>query len=128
VANPLKDAWTSVKAAARTASRTLLGDGSSVDASLRVAAAAESAQGLAKGRQVNLFTEGWSAISGTTRVPRYQFGITFVWTDNAGVDHQCQQMMIFPDALLALGEEALTGRIQEWLIEIARQDCGVDTA
>ena len=91
-----------------------------------MAVAADTPLGMAKGRSVNLFTEGWTSISGTTRIPRYQFGITFVWTDYAGVDHECQRTLIFPDALLVLGVEEIQGRVQDWLIEIARAECGVD--
>ena len=91
-----------------------------------MAVAADTPPGQAKGRSVNLFTEGWTSISGTTRIPRYQFGITFVWTDYAGVDHECQRTLIFPDALVSLPLEVIQDRVQGWLIEIARAECGVD--
>ena len=79
-----------------------------------------------KGRSVNLYIDNWQSLGTTVRVSQYSVDIRFVWTDDAGEDHEKEATLTFPNALGEVPLSKLRERVEEWLIEIARVRFGVD--
>lgn len=77
-------------------------------------------------REVNVWQSGWRATGTNVSVPQYEHKIRIQWTDDAGVSHEAERTVRFPNVLSGIPARRLRECIEAILYREARILAGID--
>lgn len=77
-------------------------------------------------QNVNVWFSGWRATGNTVNTPQYEVTVRYQWTDDAGVTHEDERTVRFPNVLAQLPAAWVKEEMQTLLLKAARKINKVD--